>query len=49
MTRMLDLIEDYLFLSSHPFERLDGSVAGERRQQASDLLDMELRRLRAHE
>ena len=33
MTRMLDLIEDYLFLSGHPFERLDGSVAGERRQQ----------------
>ena len=30
---MLDLIEDYLFLSGHPFERLDGSVAGERRQQ----------------
>ena len=34
MTRMLDLLEDYLHLAGHPFERLDGSVAGKERQVA---------------
>jgi len=36
MTRMLDLIEDYCHVSRFPFERLDGSVAGGKRQACID-------------
>ncbi|KAL1499104.1 hypothetical protein AB1Y20_013617 [Prymnesium parvum] len=36
MTRMLDLLEDYLHLADYPFERLDGSVAGKERQASID-------------
>lgn len=36
MTRMLDLLQDYLTLAGYPFERLDGSVAGKDRQAAID-------------
>ena len=33
---LLDLIEDYVRLSDHEYERLDGSVTGEARQAAID-------------
>lgn len=36
MTRMLDLIQDYLSLAGYPHERLDGSVSGKDRQAAID-------------
>lgn len=28
MTRMLDIVQDYLDLREYPYERLDGSVRG---------------------
>ena len=36
MTRMLDLLQDYLEQRSYPCERLDGSVSGHDRQAAID-------------
>ena len=36
MTRMLDILEDYLSLRQFPFERLDGGVRGFDRQSAID-------------
>ena len=35
-TMLLDILEDYLRLSNFKYERLDGSVTGERRQAAID-------------
>ncbi|CAH8596700.1 unnamed protein product [Dicrocoelium dendriticum] len=34
MTRMLDIIQDYLTLKDYPYERLDGSIRGEDRMLA---------------
>ena len=36
MTRMLDILQDYLNYRGYPFERLDGSVRGDLRQAAID-------------
>lgn len=36
MTRVLDLLEDYLTFSGFLYERLDGSVRGDLRQNAID-------------
>lgn len=35
-TRMLDVLEDYMNLSSYPVERIDGSTKARDRQQAID-------------
>ena len=36
MVRMLDILEDYLDFSGYGFERIDGSVGGNERQEAID-------------
>jgi len=41
MVRMLDIIADYLQLRRFPFQRLDGSMKGELRNQALDHFNAE--------
>lgn len=36
MTKMLDLLEDYLDGEGHKYERIDGSITGNLRQEAID-------------
>ena len=36
MTKMLDLLEDFLENESYKYERIDGSVTGSMRQEAID-------------
>jgi len=36
MTRMLDLLEDFLEYEGHRYERIDGSITGSVRQEAID-------------
>ena len=36
MTRMLDILEDFLEFLGYQFERIDGNVTGPERQQAID-------------
>ena len=36
MTRLLDLLEDFLEAEGHIYERIDGNVAGQDRQDAID-------------
>jgi len=36
MTRMLDILQDYLFYRKYSFERLDGSIRGDLRQDSID-------------
>ena len=36
MVKMLDVLEEYLMLKGYYFQRLDGSIRGERRKQAMD-------------
>src|SRR4051812_41933336 len=36
MTRMLDILEDYLYLKNYSYQRIDGSVTGEERQSKID-------------
>ena len=36
MTRMLDILEDFLEYLGYKFERIDGNVTGPERQQAID-------------
>jgi len=36
MTKMLDLLEDYLEYEGYQYERIDGEVSGDERQEAID-------------
>lgn len=36
MTRMLDILEDFLESESYKYERIDGSITGQLRQDAID-------------
>ena len=36
MVKMLDILEDYLIRKQYPFERIDGSIRGNLRQDSID-------------
>jgi len=36
MTRMLDVLEDFLMYHEYGYERIDGSVSGNKRQESID-------------
>lgn len=36
MTKMLDILEDYLEGEGYKYERIDGSITGSQRQEAID-------------
>lgn len=40
MTRMLDILEDFLEFLGYQFERIDGNVTGPERQQSIDRFNM---------
>lgn len=39
MTRVLDILEDYLYLRGYEYQRIDGNVTGEDRQTKIDLFN----------
>ena len=41
MTRMLDILEDYLFYKDYSYERIDGSITGPERQERIDRFNAE--------
>ena len=41
MTKMLDILEDFLEFEGYHFERLDGSIMGPLRQQSIDRFNCE--------
>ena len=48
MTRMLDLLEDFLEGHGYKYERIDGTVNGSARQECIDRFNGELYRLLAY-
>lgn len=47
MTKMLDLLEDFLEFEGYKYERIDGGITGGLRQEAIDRFNGELKALDA--
>lgn len=48
MTKMLDLLEDFLDYEGYKYERIDGGITGALRQEAIDRFNGERERPRPH-